>query len=397
LEQKVLSEFKDRVKDRVTGVLSRPVLTESDKKTLNGLKSRMNTEWKRRILSEYNRRAVSLAKARIVTYANERVLRDPANRIGINSEMGIKLQTQANKVLSLLKVRLLSLSADFGLWLQTPVTVGTIIYVVASWGLAIGFGRLEFPWSYFGYTWGYGALFLTAVTTARLTVNSQRLWLEHRRPARSAVEVERLITETGPTRKTHVLREIDRFFESDLHMGAREFDLKREAFLMRKRDWQLLQDALYDTFLKGAPPLLFELGLRLGSSVGRDLVRISREPGVILSNLEDVARVLGWGTLSVEGDLARGTKVTFKIRESPFCIESQLEQNMRSCHLVEGLVTGICEEIYGWPCSAFEEKCARNGNESCEIVVTQAVAPSKPRERWNLSVLFPTLRPWVRQ
>jgi predicted hydrocarbon binding protein len=178
-------------------------------------------------------------------------------------------------------------------------------------------------------------------------------------------------------------------------MGPRETNIKNHAFLMRKRDWQMLQDAIYDTFLKGAPPLLYEMGLRLGASIAGDLEKLSPKPGAMLSHLEEVSRAAGWGIVSVHGDLGLGTKLTFRIQESPFCAcNSPLEKNTYSCHLVSGLVAGVVERIYGWAYTALERKCVRDGHDCCEIVVTQSMAPERPARRWNLSVLFPVLKPW---
>jgi predicted hydrocarbon binding protein len=164
---------------------------------------------------------------------------------------------------------------------------------------------------------------------------------------------------------------------------------------MRKRDWQMLQDAIYDTFLKGAPPLLNEMGQRLGTSIAGDLEKLSPKPGAMLSHLEELSRAAGWGIVSVHGDFALGTKLTFRVQESPFCAcNSSLEKNTYSCHLVSGLVTGIVERIYGWSYTALERKCIRDGHDCCEIVVTQSMSPERPARRWNLSVLFPVLKPW---
>src|SRR5712664_3879347 len=236
---------------------------------------------------------------------------------------------------------------------------------------------------------------MTALTTARFTVTTAKpiaSSLQEREPRHG--ESSRT-TRTGSARRGKVLQEIEEFFEHDLETGPRETNLKNHAFLMRKRDWQVLQDAIYDTFLKGAPPLLFEMGQRLGTSIAGDLEKLSPKPGAMLSHLEEVSRVSGWGIVSVHGDFGLGTKLTFKVQESPFCAcNSPLEKNTYSCHLVSGLVTGIVERIYGWPYTALERKCVRDGHGCCEIVVTQSMAPEKSARRWNLSVLFPVLKPW---
>jgi predicted hydrocarbon binding protein len=284
--------------------------------------------------------------------------------------------------------------AKFKRWLGTPLTTLSLLPLAGVWALAIIPLRFGLPWSYLGDTSGFGAILMTAVTTARLTMNSPQPtpFSSKLQEQESAPPAQ---TMPGPARRGVVLREIEEFFESDPLMGPRETNLKNQAFLMRKRDWQSLQDAIYDTFLKGAPPLLFEMGERLGTSIATDLERISPRPGAMLSHLEEASRASGWGIISVHGDLALGKRLTFRVQESPFCsCESRLENNTQSCHLVLGLVTGIAERIYGWPYSSVERKCVRDGHDCCEIVVRQTMAPVKPARRWNLSVLFPVLEPW---
>jgi len=278
-------------------------------------------------------------------------------------------------------------------WLRTPLTPRSLLPVAAVWALAVIPIRFGIPWTYVSDTSGYAAILMTALTTARLTVSAPRATTGSVR--RPEPRYEGLRDTDRPVRRGKVLREIEEFFEQDLEMGPRETNIKNHAFLMRKRDWQMLQDAIYDTFLKGAPPLLYEMGLRLGASIAGDLEKLSPKPGAMLSHLEEVSRAAGWGIVSVHGDLGLGTKLTFRIQESPFCAcNSPLEKNTYSCHLVSGLVAGIAERIYGWAYTALERKCVRDGHDCCEIVVTQSMAPERPARRWNLSVLFPVLKPW---
>jgi predicted hydrocarbon binding protein len=341
------------MRDRIASGLNRQVLTESDKKALHELNRQILAEWNKLVLNDSNRRTISVAKARIAQVsghvfggANKKVLHDARNLAF--AELNRRLLTDANrKLLSGSKGQVLSEYAGFKLWLRTPVTVRAILALMAIWTLAIFATRLGVPWSYVGYTSGYGAVVMTAITIVRLTVNSGKLWLKHSRFPESSQEEIRIIG-NGPIRRGIVLHEIEEFFESNFGVGPREINLKTEAFLMRKKDWQLLQDAIYDTFLRGAPPLLFELGRRLGASVGRDLREISREPGVVLAHLEEVSRALGWGILSVHGDLARGARLKFKIQESPFCVGgSLLEKDTYSCHLVTGLMAGYVRRSTG--------------------------------------------------
>ena len=285
--------------------------------------------------------------------------------------------------------------AKFKQWLRTPLTPRSLLPVAVVWALAVIPIRFGLPWTYVSDTSGYAAILLTALTTARLTVTAVKPITSSSRERGSGYEVSSQTRRTGSPRRGRVLQEIEEFFEHDLETGPRETNLKNHAFLMRKRDWQVLQDAIYDTFLKGAPPLLFEMGQRLGTSIAGDLEKLSPKPGAMLSHLEELSRASGWGIVSVHGDFVLGTKLTFKVQESPFCAcNSPLEKNTYSCHLVSGLVTGMVERIYGWPYTALERKCVRDGHACCEIMVTQSMAPEKPARRWNLSVLFPVLKPW---
>jgi predicted hydrocarbon binding protein len=392
------------IRHRIAALLNRPVLTESDKRTIRELKGRMFEELNTHVLNESDRKTISLQKARFVAWVNGRVFSDANKKRLYETRNNAvvkpiwRLLADANeKVFAGLKKRMLTDYAGFKLWLKTPATVSSFLVLTGFWAFTIFSVWAGVPWSYFGDVSGPAALIMTAIVTARLTLNSQKLWLGHLRLPTLGPNVEKRIIETESERRTVVLHQIEEFFGSGVGGGQMEINLKANAFLMRKSDWQSLQDALYDTFLRGAPPLLFELGHRLGSSVGRDLMKISRKPGRILAHLQEVSRALGWGILSVDGNLPRSAKLTFKVQESPFSVaDSPLAKNADSCHLLTGLVAGISEELYGWPCSSFEQKCVRNGNDYCEIVVTQSTVPEKPKRRWNLSVIFPTLHPWIR-
>jgi predicted hydrocarbon binding protein len=390
---------------RVSTLLNRRVLTESDKKKL--------LELKELVLDDTTSESILQAKARLASKANKRVLVESLMTT-FWSVADLEPGDATRWILSdgnrgrlhAIRMRLLSRYRGFRLWLKKPVTVGTVLAFMGLWAFAITFTRFAFPWSEIGYTSGYGAVFMTAAMATRLTVNSPTLWLE--RPRRQEVaeaeppkvtpkEVNSWIIETALARRSLVLHEIQVFLGSGLDGRVKDVNLKSNAFLMRKKDWQALQDALYETFLRGAPPLLFELGHRLGSSVGRDLMRLREKPGAMLSQLESVSRNLGWGIITVDGDLAHGSKLTFTVRESPFCVaDSPLVRNTNSCHMLEGLMGGIAEEVYGWPCVSVEQRCTRDGSECCKIVVTAAMVPPSRKERWNLSVLFPTLYPWSR-
>lgn len=425
LTRKALSEKGERL----SALLNRQVLTPSDKKTIYQLKAKIiddlpatagrvlkttvvaaSRRAKRTFVNAKTVAAAHLVEARLARLLTVDTLRTSLDALARG--LGHLVPARAQRVVMTEGNTRRFLSAKgkaqvwysgFKLWLRKPVTVGMVIEVVVVWAFAITFRWLAFPWSEIGYTSGYGAIFMTAALAARLTVNSPRLWLERPAsrqtkevPKEASKEVNAWIIQTAIARRSLVVHEIEEFLQSNLDGRVKELNLKANAFLMRKKDWKSLQDALYDTFLRGAPPLLFELGHRLGSSVGRDLMRLEDRPGAILSQLEEVSRTLGWGMVSVQGDLARGSKLTFVVRESPFSVaESPLGKNTESCHMLVGMMTGIAEEIFGWPCSSVEQRCARDGGDACKIVVTPALVPTH-KERWNLSVLFPVLHPWSR-
>jgi predicted hydrocarbon binding protein len=362
-------------------------------KALAYLKSWIAAELERHSIKS-NKRSPNELKDRAASGPKPRYLRDARTRMVADWKKVVR--SDYAKLMKWLRTPLTTLSdyEKFMTWLRTPLTPRSLLPVAAFWALAIIPIRFGLPWSYVSFTSGYGAIIMTALTTARLAVISPKPVPESpetREPRDAFYETVR----SASGRRGRVLRELEEFFESDLEMGARETNLKNHAFLMRKRDWQMLQDAIYDTFLKGAPPLLFEMGQRLGTSIASDLEKISPKSGVMLSNLEEVSRAAGWGIVSVHGDLFLGSRLTFKIQDSPFCsCKSPLEKNTNSCHLVSGMLTGIVERVYGWPYTSVERKCVRDGHAHCEIVVTPSMAPERPARRWNLSVLFPVLEPW---
>ncbi len=267
----------------------------------------------------------------------------------------------------------------------------------ALWALAIIPQRFGSTWDDLSFASGLGAILATAVLTndaLKLLPRSSRL-----ADPSAAVENAQTSADAWSGRRTGALQDIEEFFEPQFRFGGpRERNLKLSTFVLRERDWMMLQQALYDTFLKGAPPLLFEMGHQVGTSIARDLRKVSPKVEVVLSYFEELSRRAGWGIISLDGDIAGGSRITFRIQESPFCVcaNPHAGKDMDSCHFVNGLASGILEEVYGWPYATLERKCVVDGGSCCEVVATQRTDARKLKERWNLSVMFPTRHPWLR-
>ena len=427
LKCRAVSSLKDgssKIMSKASTILNRRVLTTSDKRALRRQKSRLvglaagsarlgksramaaSRELKGLVSNDSTRKAFFRVEDHVVAWLEPDTLKArlaEASQILVDAipdeAMRIVMTDRSVRSLNRAKSRAASLYSAFKLWLQRPVTIGTILSVMAVWTLAVAFTRFQPPWSEIGYASGYGAIFMTAAMTARLTVNSKSLYLEHHRPReaarKAAKEMNSWMIEAAISRRSPVLHEIEEFLGSQRDGRVKELNLKANAFLMRKKDLKSLQDAIYDTFLKGAPPLLFELGRTIGSSVGRDLLRLEDKPQTIFAQISEVSRTLGWGVVSAHGDLARGSRLTFTVRESPFSVgESPFQRNTESCHFLMGVMTGIAEEVYGWPCVTSEEDCVRAGSDFCKFLVTPATVP-KNKEKWTLSILFPALFPWT--
>ena len=262
------------------------------------------------------------------------------------------------------------------------------------WALAIIPLRLGSPWDSVSFPSGLGAILSTALLA------KDALKLIPSPPASSVASSTASGRASGDgwsVRKSGALPEIEEFFEPRFASGGpRERNLKLGTFVLRAKDWLMLQQAFYDTFLKGAPPLLFEMGHQVGSSIARDLQQVSPKAGAVLSYFEELSRRAGWGIITVGGDIARGSRIIMKFQESPFCVcAGPSGKHIDSCHFVSGLASGILEEVYGWPFSTAERKCVMDGDSSCEIVATQRIGVKKLKERWNLSVMFPSRHPWL--
>ena len=262
------------------------------------------------------------------------------------------------------------------------------------WALAIVPLRFGSPWDSISFPSGLGAILATAVLA------KDALKLIPRPAAVSpsgAMDSSQTSGDGWSARKSGALPEIEEFFEPRFGLGGpRERNLKLSTFVLRAKDWLMLQQAFYDTFLKGAPPLLFEMGHQVGSSIARDLQQVSPRPGAVLSYFEELSRRAGWGVITVDGDIAQGSRIIMRFQESPFCVcTNSSGKHTDSCHFVSGLASGILEEVYGWPFSTVERKCIMDGESSCEIVATQRMDPKKLKERWNLSVMFPSRHPWL--
>jgi len=170
----------------------------------------------------------------------------------------------------------------------------------------------------------------------------------------------------------------------------------RRLFIMDAASFSRMKEALYDTFLRGAPTLLYEMGLVYGTSLAYEQKRVDNIPEAQRAALFGMIRLTtehGWGKITLVGNPAFGKRITVRVQNCVFCSGRVVRRkNSDSCYFLKGAVAGMVSAICDWPYQAYEEKCGCRGDSLCEIRLEEEYPVAKCKGRWGLSVLFPDLR-----
>jgi len=161
----------------------------------------------------------------------------------------------------------------------------------------------------------------------------------------------------------------DEVFDVDLERGqiSRKQDGTR-VFALGSRGWATIERELATTFITGAA-VIFQ---RIGYSYGRGLGRIAKNqelgPEQTFDALHAFATESGWGQFILSsGDIASGQS-SINVKECFFCLHAT-EATEPVCHVLVGLVAGVCDEMVGKNHRVTEQKCIAKGDNVCEILV----------------------------
>lgn len=140
------------------------------------------------------------------------------------------------------------------------------------------------------------------------------------------------------------------------------------VFAVDSLGWAKLQHELTSTFVSGAAVIL----QRMGYSYGRHLGRVAKLHGAtqidVLDRLIQYSKEEGWGKLSLNsGDMSIGD-ARLVVKGCFFCLHWK-DSTVPVCHILEGLVGGITDEVTGRTHRVLEERCVAKGDTVCEIIV----------------------------
>ena len=147
----------------------------------------------------------------------------------------------------------------------------------------------------------------------------------------------------------------------------------KRVFIINAHAWSLIEQDLLARFLRGASPLLSEMGNAYGVAIALDYRSITDDPENVASYFEHLGLAAGWGKFSLTGDLAKGSKITIRVRDCIFCgSRNPGAERKDQCYFITGVCKGIADTVFGFPHYVRETKCCARGNDLCEIMVGKA-------------------------
>src|SRR5579859_1613127 len=95
---------------------------------------------------------------------------------------------------------------------------------------------------------------------------------------------------------------------------------------------------------------------------------VKATPAQLLTSLVNLAAIVGWGKISLGGDLASGKEITLAIKNCPFCAQLGVTGE-ESCEFYERVSQGVIDEWYGVSHDVRDPQCRAKEGDVCEIVV----------------------------
>jgi len=154
--------------------------------------------------------------------------------------------------------------------------------------------------------------------------------------------------------------------------------------LMSADSWRSLQNGLYRKFPDKASLIILEMGFDYGSNLAAailgenarskktsdasghdDLPTSPPSPNLIASILTETVRRVGWGVLSISGELQSGTAVSFTVDNCGFC--AQTSSSDYPCNFFRGTALGIATRFYSKEYISSTSCANQNGLHQCKI------------------------------
>lgn len=168
-------------------------------------------------------------------------------------------------------------------------------------------------------------------------------------------------------------------FRWDEARGAISFTpANRRVFIVNARSWDAVEHDLFAKLLKGAAPLILEMGNAYGQATALDYRSVTGDPERLATYFEHLGTVSGWGRFSLSGDLAKGSRITVRVSDCVFCGSRRTTAGRTNpCHFMMGVCKGIADTVFGSPHSVQETKCSARGNEVCEFSISRSAGAEK--------------------
>jgi predicted hydrocarbon binding protein len=120
----------------------------------------------------------------------------------------------------------------------------------------------------------------------------------------------------------------------------------RRVFMLSTNSWSALNDELYKRFSTGAGVIFFEMGKSYGSDVGDTIIRRAESKDIKLDprDFSYLVTKAGWGKVTLEGELARGSRLSVLVTSCAFCEGDEgLQYN---CPFLKGMGIGVFATLY---------------------------------------------------
>ncbi len=157
-------------------------------------------------------------------------------------------------------------------------------------------------------------------------------------------------------------------FEADREHGILKRKDGARVLAMDSIGWATLTKEMSSTFISGSAVILQRMGYSYGRYLGRVAKAKQKTPEQAFESLQESARESGWGELTLNGgDLSAG-QARLVVRHCFFCQHFK-DATEPMCHVLEGFVGGMTDEIIGKDHRVSEEKCIAKGDSACEIRV----------------------------
>jgi len=162
----------------------------------------------------------------------------------------------------------------------------------------------------------------------------------------------------------------------------------KRILIVTARSWDAVEQDLFTKLLKGAVPLLTEMGTAYGRATALDYRSVTTNPENLSAYFEHLGLAAGWGKFSMSGDLSKGSKITVRVWDCVFCRSRNASVGRSDpCNFLMGVCKGIADTVYDSVHYVEEVKCCARANDYCEISIRKTTDSEKAS--WSMGTNSP--------